>query len=75
MKANNPPATMEPRICGRVMVRKAVQRLAPRLRAASSWLKSYCYSPDETVTTTKGIARIVCAIPRPGIVFTTPSRT
>ena len=40
MKASRAPEKTEKRICGRVTVRKARSREAPRLRATRSWFMS-----------------------------------
>src|SRR5882724_8347975 len=55
-KAKSAPDSTEIRICGKVTVKKAIQRLAPTLRATISWLISYRRKPAVTVTMTKGMA-------------------
>ena len=64
MNANTAPASTLPLISGKVTVRKAVTRPAPRLRAASSIDRSNACSPDDTIRTTNGSTRTMCAASR-----------
>ena len=67
-KANSAPETTPGAISGRITLRKAVSGGAPRLAAARASDQSKPVSVEITVTTTKGVARIVWAITSPSIV-------
>src|SRR5438876_5500153 len=69
-KANAHDAATERLSWGSVMVTKAINRLAPRLRATLSWFKSKRRNPASIVTTTNGTANTESTRTNPTIVCT-----